>query len=461
MLNGYTGSVIQQVLHRAGCSSGEPDTATRKGGLALITIDDTRHGMEEATTNSRRATWVLAGCAAGAAGMTLADYAGGGFWTGLFQHGFLAATVGGLADWYAVTAIFHKPLGIGWRTDILRKNRPRIMGALLDFVTGDLLNPENIVNDLKKQDYAAMLVRYLTERGGRDRLFAVLDTLIVQAVRGFDTERAATALAGPVRDAMAAADTAPLLRQALRALDAPLCRARSLKALAPLLRPVLLGDEVQALLLKHITAMREAYEGKSVGRTAMFSALALTDEKILQMADNRLAGWLDELEQGEGEAWDGLNRWLSEKLAAAAEDPALFSWLEDRKARQLAAFDFAAPVRERLDGIRQQDLTDWRAALRNWFDAIIDEFQTRADWQANVNAWLRDFLEQQLLAHYRIIPETVEAYLSHLSDDELIELAETRVADDLQMIRINGSVVGAFVGMALYLLVSALERMWG
>ena len=48
----------------------------------------------------------------------------GGFWGGLLHHGFLAATVGGLADWFAVTAIFSKPLGISYRTDILRRNRP-------------------------------------------------------------------------------------------------------------------------------------------------------------------------------------------------------------------------------------------------------------------------------------------------------------------------------------------------
>ncbi len=427
----------------------------------MTTIDNTRHDMEDEAANSRRAGWVLAGCAAGAAAMTVAEYAGGGFWTGLFQHGFLAATIGGLADWYAVTAIFHKPLGIGWRTDILRKNRPRIMGGLMEFVTGDLLNPDNIVRDMRTQDYAGMLTRYLTERGGRERLWELLDTLISEAVRTFDAAPAANALANTTREAIGAADTAPLLRRAIGVLQDAGLRAQVLKALAPLLRPVLLGDEVQALLQGHIRAMRESYEGGSVGRAAMFEALDLSDDKILLLADERLAAWLNELERGEGEAWDGLNLWLLEKLTALAENPALHAGLEEWKTRQLAAFDLEGLLRERLDAARQHDLDSWRAAARAIFDNLIDEFGRRADWQAEANVWFQNFLETQLRAHYRVIPGTVEAYLSHLSDDELVELAETRVADDLQMIRINGSVVGALVGMILYLLVCGVERMWG
>ena len=65
---------------------------------------------------------------------------GSGFAAGLFHHGFLAATIGGLADWFAVTALFRKPLGISYRTDVLRRNRKRIMDAIVTFASDDLLS---------------------------------------------------------------------------------------------------------------------------------------------------------------------------------------------------------------------------------------------------------------------------------------------------------------------------------
>ena len=60
------------------------------------------------------------------------------------HHGFLAATVGGLADWFAVKAIFGRPLGISHRTDILRRNRARIMESLVQFSADVLLSKQNI-----------------------------------------------------------------------------------------------------------------------------------------------------------------------------------------------------------------------------------------------------------------------------------------------------------------------------
>ena len=54
-------------------------------------------------------------------------FSAGSFLGGLVHNGFLAATIGGLADWFAVTALFRKPLGISFRTNILVRNRQRIM----------------------------------------------------------------------------------------------------------------------------------------------------------------------------------------------------------------------------------------------------------------------------------------------------------------------------------------------
>jgi uncharacterized membrane-anchored protein YjiN (DUF445 family) len=55
----------------------------------------------------------------------------------------------------------------------------------------------------------------------------------------------------------------------------------------------------------------------------------------------------------------------------------------------------------------------------------------------------------------------IQDRLNELSDVALVELVETKIADDLQMIRINGSLVGAVVGMVLYTVVFLAERMWG
>lgn len=71
---------------------------------------------------------------------------------GLFHHACIAATIGGCADWFAVNALFHRPLGIKYRTEILKRNRERLMSALVEYISTDLLSAENILEDLLAQE---------------------------------------------------------------------------------------------------------------------------------------------------------------------------------------------------------------------------------------------------------------------------------------------------------------------
>ena len=74
---------------------------------------------------------------------------------------------------------------------------------------------------------------------------------------------------------------------------------------------------------------------------------------------------------------------------------------------------------------------------------------------------LKDWLEAELKGHQDVIVGMIEERLGRLSDEELVEFAEEKVADDLQMIRINGSVVGAIAGMALYAIIYAAGQVLG
>ena len=118
------------------------------------------------------------------------------FTLGLLNHGFLAATIGGLADWFAVVALFHKPLGISWRTEILKKNRKRIMDAIVDFVGSDLLSAKNIINNLKSENIANLLISYFQQNGGRDRIKTLINDTLVEIASTADTKSISKSIDG-------------------------------------------------------------------------------------------------------------------------------------------------------------------------------------------------------------------------------------------------------------------------
>lgn len=61
-------------------------------------------------------------------------------WLAFLRFGLEGALVGGLADWFAVTALFGKPLGIGWHTALIPRNREKFILALRNLVENELLS---------------------------------------------------------------------------------------------------------------------------------------------------------------------------------------------------------------------------------------------------------------------------------------------------------------------------------
>lgn len=184
----------------------------------------------------------------------------GGFWGGLLHHGFLAATVGGLADWFAVTAIFSKPLGISYRTDILRRNRQRIMDALVMFASDDLLSVKNIMQVVRRQDVAQLLVAYLEHRGGRERLVETVDHVAVRAVNTLDSAKVAGEIEIILKDGLRTIPIERVAMEGLQILAEEQYSCHLIRALAEIAQRVLASPVLREMLKENVSLLRKEYE---------------------------------------------------------------------------------------------------------------------------------------------------------------------------------------------------------
>src|ERR1700710_720527 len=109
----------------------------------------------------RRATLLLVGMG----GLTVVGYAAGhGFWAGLLQSTAKAGLVGGLADWFAVTALFRHPLGLPIpHTAILPAQKERLGRALGGFVATHVFTEADINRALASLDVPALLAGVLSD----------------------------------------------------------------------------------------------------------------------------------------------------------------------------------------------------------------------------------------------------------------------------------------------------------
>ena len=123
------------------------------------------------STNKNKAAITLALVFIGfAASLPFSRYFAGA----LLASGFAAALVGGLADWFAISALFRRPLGIPFRTAVIPRNRERISQAIIDMVEKELLTRENIKATLYSYDVAALILNYLVNYGGKQHIIDLL-----------------------------------------------------------------------------------------------------------------------------------------------------------------------------------------------------------------------------------------------------------------------------------------------
>ena len=385
----------------------------------------------------------------------------GGFISGMVHHGFLAATIGGLADWFAVTAIFRKPLGISYRTDILRRNRSRIMDALVTYASEDLLSTENIMAVVEKQNTAQLLSAYFIHRGGRDRVRQLVDAVLLKMVNDLDAQRIAEELSPAIRQGLNSFALEDILPEVLRLLTEKKHMERLLHSLAVIGRQVADSQSLQQVLSEHIRVLRESYEKDSAGRAFVLASMGLTDEKILTMLLERIKGHLSKIQQQGVMEDSDLQRGLKAMLYSLSQDERLRELMRDRKDKLLEQVDLTSIIARWLELNVKGDNPFWLPHVNAYVDKMIDKFISSADLQARFDQNVKEFLRSELVKHHDLIPGLIRERLNEFSDDELVTFVEDKVQDDLQMIRINGSVVGSLVGMGLYVLIVLAERMWG
>ncbi|MBQ2137590.1 MAG: DUF445 family protein, partial [Selenomonas sp.] len=325
----------------------------------------------------------------------------------------------------------------------------------------DLLSTENIMGVIERQNAAQLLADYFLHRGGRKRVHEVVQAVMLKSVNDMDTKRIAGELAPAIKEGLQSLAVEDILPEILRLLAQKRHTDRLLASLVSIGRQVIESPALKAALLEHIRILRESYEKDSAGRAFVLASMGLTDEKILALLTERIEARLDSLQAAGVNAGSELQAGLTAMLLNLSQDERLRDLLKDRKEQLLDNIDLAGGLSRWLEHNIQGDNPFWLPQLEAYTDSRIDEFISSASQQEQFDQAIKKILRGELNKHHVLIKGIIKERLNEFSDDELVAFVEGKVQDDLQMIRINGSLVGALVGMGLYLLMALAERMWG
>ncbi|MEH2481974.1 uncharacterized membrane-anchored protein YjiN (DUF445 family) [Nitrobacteraceae bacterium AZCC 2146] len=389
---------------------------------------------------------VLAGCLAVfiAAKMLLHTHPAFGFVAAFAE----AATIGGLADWYAVVALFRRPLGLPIpHTAIIQANQNRIADKLGEFIEVHFLDAGPVEAKLRQVDFASFVADWLSDRKRSADLARFVLRLLPEAMAATETSGLKTFITRRVMTQLQSVDLAPLaagtlrgfirdgrhqglLDDLLRALHGALTEPDTLAVIKDKIRnelPTLLKlYRADAFLVKRIV--------KSA--TSFFEDVRNDPEHPFRGEfDRMLLTFVDRLENEPGFIGriDGLKR----DFLARPELTELARNLWEN------ATSFIERSASGESNVLQHHLANVFVEVGS---ALAADAEMRGEINQGVVAVLRSFIADQKSGVSGFIADQVKAW----DMGQLISVIEVNIGKDLQYIRFNGSLIGGLAGLALY-----------
>jgi uncharacterized membrane-anchored protein YjiN (DUF445 family) len=360
-----------------------------------------------------------------------------------------AAMVGGLADWFAVTALFRRPLGLPIpHTAIIPRNKDRIGEALATFIRDNFLIPSVVARRMRNIDVAGAVGRFLqTPASEGTRIRAGASRLIADIFESLDDERLGGIVKGAVASRIRKMEVSPLLGHALASA---------------------INED------RHVPMLEAAIR---------WTARALdANEPLIREMVHKKANWVLKLAGLDAKLADAIVDGLRKLTLEMSTDPAhpVRMKIEEALAQLANDLQTRPETRERVEAIKEQLLDNRSVSL--WIDAVwqkgreaiiraarnpdavlagklgevLKSMGTTLESDARIRAAINQFTRRAVVglsASYgssmvRLVSDTVRTWDARTVTERL----EAAVGRDLQYIRINGTLVGGLVGVVIHLL---------
>ena len=405
----------------------------------------------------RRHRLLASGLLVGMGGLLVGTYhMPPGYWTEMLQASAKAGVVGGLADWFAVTALFRRPLGLPIpHTAIVPNQKERLGRALGRFVSSHVFTEDEVRRVIGRLDLARIVQKFLADPAASKPAAAALARSLPRLVESLEDGRARKLLARLLPRIVSGPAGARLVARVLRAFVAS-GRHQEVFSLAIGQLKLLLAGREDALR-QAIAARIRAEGGALIGWLAgasmanrILHAINAELEKV-EPEDSDLraafAEWIgreiDRLET-DPERAAAVGRVLRQALA----NPSVAAWLMDVWARLRAAMVADA---QRPDGRTVALLSGVFANAGN----LLAEDEAARE---RLNRATEGVLITLLPSARTQLADFIAGVVGNWDAKTVAEKIELRVGRDLQYVRINGTLVGFLAGGALFAL---LTRVFG
>ncbi len=373
-----------------------------------------------------------------------------------------SALIGSVADWFAVTALFRKPLGFPYHTALIPRNKERLINGVIQLVKTKMLTKDRCLVLVGNIQFVPLFEKFLLSAEGQRAARIVIHQGLHLLWKSQTSSEWATWGANRIRTLLRKQSLVPALKHVL--LD--LCEHNRYESMVVQVLTVVQERMNHPAMVTWLTSVvaEEAHRKKRKGffQDFFISVSEATDvinykemaEAIIQEVYAMLETW-KRPNSPERTAW--LRQWVTpirniedNREVCEALDEAWERWIREQDWESIIE-NHLCPYVEELLLVGDENGETPAQVLVNIALELWNVYGKSEDLRNRIERTMHDIARYVLEQGYDLIETIIRQVLGGLSTDKFIYFIESKVEDDLSWIRINGAVVGAVAGLLTWI----------
>lgn len=369
-----------------------------------------------------------------------------------------ASLAGGVADWFAVTALFRRPLGFPYHTALIPRNRERIIQALAHTIEQDFLNKQAIKERLQQVQFINKLLVYAEGYEMSSIIREMVDRLVKEIAENIEPEVVGRYGERILKLVLKRQPVAPEAAEMLRWLFEQGRAGEFYTAVHQEISGIVRQDKTRKAILSYLEQIKQKTAQKNWLSSLITGFMETIDAINLEDAatalHQELIKTVDDLEAADSP----LRLWFQEELQAVSTRLQTPEWehiINNWKDGLLNRIDLTEPISLLAFNLRQTLMqpSDFRSNTALWLAEQIENYWLRfkesTELQNQAEEYIKNLLAAMLDQEHHLVGDVASHALSKLSDDDLNKFIEDKAGQDLDWIRVNGVVVGGLAGIGL------------
>lgn len=375
----------------------------------------------------------------------------------LLQGGFEAGVVGGLADWFAVTALFRHPMGLPIpHTALLPKNRKRVTNALVSTLENDWLSRESIQDKIKQIHFTGKVLSILEKELHSDTIKKGMAELLSQVIKQVDVARITPYIEKQIKEYLSSFEVRGLLESIANQALARQYEEKAFDAFLLKAEEWLMNEDRRDQLGSFALQALNKVEGDGILQFALKSLQNLVnEEKLGKILQTLLLNIVYSLRYEKDTNRQAILLQIRSILHNLKDNEPVVGEIQNLLDSFISGWEPAGKITDTLQNVKQQALTF--VGEGKFIDKYLLPVITRLlnDLKADtakinrIENWIQNQIAILIEDNHSKIGKLVEENLDKLDNETLIDMVENNIGKDLQWIRVNGAVCGFIIGLIL------------